>query len=151
VVYLVATSHNKAGHGRSSEGRAHGDAALVQVGLLVPLAPSLGGREHATLAAHVSEGTLAGAAGTTARNTGDTSDGTTSAPGLGGVGHTGLLGDGVGLALVLVHVGVNFVHDVSADGSAVNIGQRDGRARLAALNVENLDSRILLCHFSLPE
>jgi len=59
AINLVATSHDKAGHGGGGEGRANGHTALVEVGLLVPLAPGLGGCEHATLAAHVSESALA--------------------------------------------------------------------------------------------
>jgi hypothetical protein len=82
----------------------------------VPLAPLLGRREHATLSAHVTKGTLAGAGVTTARDTGNTCDGTTSSPRLGRVLMTSFLGDGVGLPTVLVHVGVNASDDIISNG-----------------------------------
>ena len=50
---------------------------LAKVDLLVPLAPDLGGSEHATGTAHVTEGGLTGTVSTTTRDTGDTGDSAT--------------------------------------------------------------------------
>ena len=50
---------------------------MALVDLDVPPTPDLGRGEHATGTAHVTEGSLTGTVGTTARDTGDTSDGTT--------------------------------------------------------------------------
>lgn len=50
---------------------------LVQVELLVPLAPDLGRSEHTTRAALVTEGSLTSTVSTTTRDTRDTSDSTT--------------------------------------------------------------------------
>lgn len=53
------------------------DIPLVHVDLLVPLAPHLGGSEHATGTALVTEGSLTGTVSTTTGDTGDTSDSAT--------------------------------------------------------------------------
>jgi len=50
---------------------------LAKVDLLVPLAPDLGRREHATRAALVTEGGLTGTVSTTTRDTRDTGDSAT--------------------------------------------------------------------------
>jgi hypothetical protein len=50
---------------------------LAKVDLLVPLAPDLGGREHATGTALVTEGGLTGTVSTTTRDTRDTGDSAT--------------------------------------------------------------------------
>jgi hypothetical protein len=50
---------------------------LAKVDLLVPLAPDLGRREHATGAAHVTEGGLTGTVSTTTRDTRNTGDSAT--------------------------------------------------------------------------
>lgn len=49
---------------------------LAKVDLLVPLPPDLGGSEHATRAALVTEGSLTGTVGTTTRDTRNTGDST---------------------------------------------------------------------------
>ena len=54
---------------------------LGHVGLSVPASPGLGGVEHTSATAHVTESTLAGSVGTTTRDTRDTGDGTTGTPG----------------------------------------------------------------------
>jgi hypothetical protein len=99
----------------------------------VPLAPDLGGSEHATGTALVTKGSLTGTVSTTTGDTGDTSDSTawsreeksdqpqircfpysivvvrkhTGTPGLSGSLFTSLLAHGVGLSLVLGQTGVN--------------------------------------------
>jgi hypothetical protein len=54
----VTASEDKGGKGGCSKSRDSGKAALVLVHFDVPLAPGLGGGEHASSAAHVSEGGL---------------------------------------------------------------------------------------------
>jgi len=54
-------------------------------------------------------------------DTWDTGDGATRAPGLGGGLVAGFFGDGVGLAAVLGHHGVDVGYDVWSDG-----GSHDG-------------------------
>jgi hypothetical protein len=72
---------------------------------------------------------------TTTTNTGNTGDGTTSTPGLGGGLVTRHLVDGVGLTTVLGDLIMNEGHDVASDG-----GGEDGRqSNLAGLTGEGLD------------
>lgn len=58
----------------------------------MPLAPDLGGSEHATRAAHVTERSLTSTVSSSTRDTGNTGDGTTSTPGLSRGLMTSLLG-----------------------------------------------------------
>lgn len=51
----VATSKDERREGRSSESRNDGESALILVDLDVPFAPDLGGGEHASTTAHVTE------------------------------------------------------------------------------------------------
>lgn len=95
----VATGEEKGSAGRSSDGGNGGETPvllsaflslhllafwlcvlLAKVDLLVPLAPDLGGREHATGTALVTEGGLASAVSTTTGDTGDTGDSATWCP-----------------------------------------------------------------------
>lgn len=101
LLNAVATSKDEGGERRGGESRNDGEAALVLVDLDMPLAPGLGGREHATATAHVTERSLAGAVSSSTSNTGDTCDGTTSTPGLSTSLVTSLLAHGVRLPLVL--------------------------------------------------
>mmetsp|Transcript_2620 Transcript_2620/g.4773 ORF Transcript_2620/g.4773 Transcript_2620/m.4773 type:complete len:274 (+) Transcript_2620:357-1178(+) len=117
-IHSVATGHDKRNNSGSSQSRRHGVSALVDVDLSVPASPDLGGGEHATSTAHVSERTLSGSGGTTTGHTGDTGHSTSSSPRLGRGLHTSLLGDGVGLTRVLGHQVVNVVHDVGTDGGS---------------------------------
>jgi hypothetical protein len=80
VVDLVTAGLNKGGDGRSGEGGGSGVTAFVLADTSVPVTPLLGGGEHATLTAHVTEGTLTTATVTGARNTWNTRDGTASTP-----------------------------------------------------------------------
>lgn len=73
----VATGEEEGGDGGSSQSRGGSEALLVQVELLVPLAPDLGGSEHATGTALVTEGSLTSTVGTTTRDTRNTGDSTT--------------------------------------------------------------------------
>jgi hypothetical protein len=84
----------------------------------VPFSPLAGGCEHATTAAHVTEGGLAGTVGTATSNTWDTGYGTTGTPRFGGVFHTRIVLYSVGLTLVLGNVRVYEVDNIWADGGA---------------------------------
>lgn len=117
----VAAGHDEGGDCGGGEGRGDRVALLVDVDLLVPLAPGLGGGEHAPSAAHVSEGTLPRAGGPPSPHAGDTGHGTSGTPRGGGDLLPRADGDGVRLALVLVHVGVDELDDVRAEG-----GRHDG-------------------------
>jgi len=60
IIDSVATSLDEGCTSRSSESGRNGVSVLVNVGLSVPSSPDLERGEHATLAAHVAEGTLTG-------------------------------------------------------------------------------------------
>merc|ERR1711998_95594 len=121
---LVTAGHHERGKRRGGERRANREATLLQVRLRVPLAPDLGRREHATTAAHVSEGALTRAARATAGNTRDTRNSAARAPRLSRGLEAGHLVDGVGLAFVLVDCGVHALDDIWADR-----GDEDRRKR----------------------
>jgi hypothetical protein len=120
----VTAGHEERRHRGGGERGAHGNAALVVVGLGSPLAPLLGGVEHASATALVAEGTLAGAVSTATADTGDTRNSAAGTPRDGRLLHTGLHVHSVRLAVVLVQAGVHAVHDVLADGGHENIGER---------------------------
>jgi len=134
VVDAVSASKDKGGDGRGSEGRGNSVAALVDIDLAVPLAPSLGGVEHTTTSAHVGEGSLARAVSSTTVHTRHTSDGATGSPRLSSGLHTSTLLDGIGLAVVLVQVGVNKLNNIRADGGDEDSREGDGGARCRILS-----------------
>jgi len=142
VADLVATSHDQRRQGSSSKSRSNGVALLVGVDLAVPLAPGLGGGEHATFTAHVTESSLTGAGSTTARDTGDTGHGTAGTPRVGGVTHTSHVLDGIGLAAVLRHLCVDKVDDVGADRS-----QQDGGHDNLFVSSRDRNERTRSSHF----
>ena len=123
LVDAVSAGHDEGGDGGGGEGRGDGVALLGGVDLLMPLAPGLGGVEHAAAAAHVAEGALSGAGGTATADAGDTGDGTAGTPGMGRDLLAGPDGDGVGLTVVLVHVGVDELNDVGTEGSRHDGGE----------------------------
>lgn len=129
---LVATGEDKRGDTRGGDGSSSSVATLVLVHLDVPLAPRLGGGEHAARAAHVTEGTLARSVSTRATDTGNTGNGTTGTPGL----STGLLtsvgGDSVSLTLVLSNTDENRVDKVQTDGGVEDGGESSARASIRA-------------------
>jgi len=136
VLDLVAAGLDEGGDGGGGEGGDDGVALLVVVDLAVPAAVGLGGSEHTSATAHVAEGTSATGGGTGSGDTGDTGDGAAGTPGGGGVVHAGQAGDGVGLAGVLGHLGVDELNDVVADGGGEDGGEGDvtngliGRSRV---------------------
>lgn len=130
----VSAGHDEGGEGGGSEGRHNGETTLVLVDLPVPLAPGLGGGEHATLAAHVSEGGLSGTVGSSTGDTGNTGDGATGTPGLSAVLVSSLLSDGVSLTPVLGHVGVDELDNVGADGGLEDPGEANALGGLSFLD-----------------
>lgn len=108
----VAAGHHQRGQRGGGQRGHHGVALLGDVNLAVPAAPRLRWREHAAATAHVAEGCLASAVGTTTGHTRDTRHGTAGTPGLSGGLVASLHEHGVRLALVLGHVGVDDPHDI---------------------------------------
>jgi len=122
IVDLVTTGHHEGTASGGSESRGNSVSLLVGVDLSLPLSPDLERSEHATLTAHVTEGTLTGSVSTRARDSWDSSDGTTGTPGFGGVLVTSHPVDGVSLSSVLVHVGVAELNDIISDRGGENGG-----------------------------
>ena len=73
---LVSASHQEGWDRGSSQGRGSSETLLAKVDLLVPLAPDLSWGEHATGAAHVTEGGLSSAVGSTTGDTWNTGNST---------------------------------------------------------------------------
>lgn len=134
----VALGLDQGGHTGGGDGRHDGEPLLVHIDPAVPAAVGHVRGEHASTTAHVAEGSLAGAVGTTSAHTGDTGDSATSSPGLGGRLVAGLLADGVRLAGVALDQLVHVVDDVRADGRLEDRRQRD--LRLAGLILLRVDA-----------
>jgi hypothetical protein len=83
----------------------------------VPLAPDLGGSEHTTGAAHVTERSLTGTVCTSTRDTGNTGNGTSSTPGLSRCLVTSLLGAIVALDSAGVWRAKSLTRRMAGDGS----------------------------------
>jgi hypothetical protein len=111
----VAARLDEGRDGGGGERRGDGDAAEVDVDAAVPLAPDLGGREHASAAAHVAECSLAGAVGAAAGDAGDTGHSAARTPGLGRRLVASAAGDCVRLALVAGQQLVGEADHVRAD------------------------------------
>jgi len=110
-------SHDESWDTSGSDGRDHGVSLLGDGDLAVPPPVDLGGSEHVTSTAHVTKSTLTGAVSTTSSDTGDTSNGTSSTPGLGASLVTGITVNAVGLSVVLGNLVVDEGHNVGPDGS----------------------------------
>jgi hypothetical protein len=126
-VALVSAGEHEGSASRGSQSRGDGVTLLVGVDLAVPLSPGADGSEHASLTAHVTEGGLSSAVGTGSTNTGNTGNSATGTPGFSGVLHTLVTADTVGLASVLVHVGMDKGDGVVTDGG----GEDGGHLNLA--------------------
>ena len=136
LIDLVSTSHDESRHGGCGKGRGNGVSLLGDVALVVPLAPGLGGSEHASSTAHVSESSLSGTGGSSSTDTRDTGNSTSSSPRGGTSCLSGHDRDGVGLTLVLVHVGVNKLNNVGTKGSLEDSGE-SGLSLLLSGSAEN--------------
>jgi hypothetical protein len=126
LAHSVTAGLDQSWEGRSSESGRSSVTALVLIDAAVPPAPDLGWGEHATLTAHVTEGTLSTSVCTTTGDTWDTGHGTAGTPGLSGVLVTCALVDSVWLATVLGDVGVHEGHDISTDGCLEHSWQSHG-------------------------
>mmetsp|Transcript_3044 Transcript_3044/g.4402 ORF Transcript_3044/g.4402 Transcript_3044/m.4402 type:complete len:123 (+) Transcript_3044:875-1243(+) len=98
----------------------------------MPLSPGLGGGEHASSTTHVTECSLSTTGGSSSANTGDTGNGTSSSPGLGAYLLTSANGDGVGLTVVLGHVGVDELDQIRAQRGGHDGWEWDGGVRGSA-------------------
>jgi hypothetical protein len=116
--------------GGGSEGGGDGVSFLLDVASSVPSSPNSDGGEHASLAAHVSEGTLSVSGGSGAGDSGNTGDSATGSPGLSGVFHTSMVLHGVTLSSVFADVGVHEVHDIGSDADAEDSGEHNFAAGL---------------------
>lgn len=130
----VTSGKDKGSNSGSSNGRGSGVSLLVEVHLDVPLSPGLGGSEHSSASAHVTESGLAGSVGSGSSNSGDSGNGSTSTPGLGGGLLTSVGGNGVGLSLVLGNTGPDGVDDIGSDGGLEDGGENDGDTGVGAGN-----------------
>ena len=119
----VSTGHDKGGDSGGGQSRGNSVSLLANVDLLVPLAPGLGGCEHASSTAHVSESSLSGSGGTSTSDTRDTGNGTSSTPRGGRNLLSSADGDGISLTLVLVHVGVNKLNNVRTERGRHDSGE----------------------------
>jgi hypothetical protein len=142
VVDAVAAGSNQGRDSSSGQSRSNSVASLVDTDLAVPSSPDLGGAEHATTTAHVAEGTLSGAGGSTTGHTGNTRHSATSAPRLGRGLVTRLEGHGVGLSGVLGHQRVDVVDHIGADGGSEDCGESHCANRgISVLGVINRHNR----------
>lgn len=95
---------------------------LGKVNLSVPSTPCSERGEHATLAAHVTEGSLSISACSRAGNSWDSGYGSTGTPGFGRVLLTSLSPHTMSLSAVLGHAGVHELNDIVSDGSSEDCG-----------------------------
>ena len=141
IANVVTSGHDERTASSGGEGGGNSVSLLVGVNLSVPLSPELERSEHATLAAHVAEGTLTGAVSTRARDSWDSSDGTTGTPGLGRVLVASVPVDGATLASVLAHVGVAELDEIVSDGSREDGGHVNGSGHGTILSRVCTDGR----------
>lgn len=128
----VSSGQDQRSGSASGESGDNSESSLVLVDLSVPSAVGLGGREHTSSTAHVTESSLSGTVGSSSGNTWNTSDGTTSTPGLSRSLVTSFGGDSVGLSSVLGNVSVNVLNNVETDGSAQDTWKTGLGNRLAS-------------------
>jgi len=129
LIYPVTASEDQRRGGSGGECRDEGITPLVLVDSSVPSSVGLGGAEHASSSTHVSESSLTSSMGTTSRNSGNTGDGSTSTPRLGGGLSASPWSDGIWLTLILGKIAVNVSHDVQTnwgleDGSNFDLARR---------------------------
>ena len=141
IVDLVATGHHKGTASSSGESGGNSVSLLVGVDLSLPLSPDLERGEHAALAAHVTEGTLAGTVSTRARDSWDSSDGATGTPRLGGVLVASVPVDSMSLSSVLGHVGVAELDEIISDGGREDGGHVSGTGNSLGISSVHTDGR----------
>mmetsp|Transcript_113506 Transcript_113506/g.197145 ORF Transcript_113506/g.197145 Transcript_113506/m.197145 type:complete len:389 (-) Transcript_113506:13-1179(-) len=142
LLQVVATGHHQSGDSGSSQSSLYGLPLDLAVDLNVPLAEHLGRGEHTAPSAHVAEGTLSRAVGTTTGDTGNTGYSTAGTPRL----STGLVTytatNSVGNASILSDVGVHELHDIISQSRREHLGQTGSLTLL--LNCYQGSS----CHFN---
>jgi len=128
LINSVTSGSDQSRDGRSSDSRADSVSLHADVDLTVPSSPGGVRGVHVTATRHVTESGLARSVGTPSSDSGDTGDGAASPPRLGGALVACEVRDGVGLSVVLGHVGVHDGDEVGTDGSAEHSGQVEGLA-----------------------
>jgi len=78
----VTSGHNEGNASRGGEGGGDGMSSLSNVASSVPFSPDLEGSEHSGLSAHVTESGLSRSGGTGSGNSRNSSDSSSSTPGL---------------------------------------------------------------------
>ena len=78
---------------------------------------------HSSFSTHVSEGSLSGSACSTSTDSWNSGNCSTSSPTFGGVFHTSLVVDGMGLSAVFGQIGVDELDNVQTDGGLENSGE----------------------------
>ena len=137
----MTAGHHERTTSSSSECRCNSVSLLIGVDLSLPLSPYLERSEHATFAAHVTKGTLAGTVSTRARDSWDSRDGTTSTPGFGGVLVTSVPEDSMSLSSVLGHVGVAELDEIVSDRSREDGGHVGGSSNSLSVGSVHADGR----------
>jgi len=135
LLYAVTTGEDKSGDSGTGQSGGNGVSALVEVGASVPSSPDLGGGEHSSTSAHVSESSLSGSVGSTTADTGNTSNGSSSSPGLSRGLVTGLAGYSVWLAFVLVQVLEDVLDQIGSHRGGEDSGELDLTSGLASTSV----------------
>jgi len=115
---LVTSSQNQRHDSGGGDGRSDGVSLLLDIDSSVPSSPHVQRSEHSSASALVAESSLTRSVGTRSRNSGNTSDGSSGSPRLGGVLVSSSGVDSVSLSSVLVQVGVNEVDDVQSNGGS---------------------------------
>ena len=126
IIDFVASGHDERTAGSRSESRGNSVSLLVEINLSVPFSEDLERERHATLTAHVTEGTLSRTVSTRTTNSWDSRHGTTSAPRLSGVFVTSNVVDSMTLSSVFGHVGVAELDEIVSDGGSEHSGHVDG-------------------------
>lgn len=122
---FVSSGHHEGGNSRSGKSGGNSVSLLVDIDFSMPSSPHLKGSEHSTLSTHITESGLSSSVGSGSRNSGNTGDGTSGTPRFGGVLHTGVLGDSVGLSGILRKIFVDEGHDIKSDGGGQDSGEAD--------------------------
>lgn len=113
----VSSGHDQRSDSGCGDGGRDGVSFVFDVYSSVPMSPGVEGSEHSSFTTHVSEGGLSGSVGTRTRNSWNTSDGSTSTPGFGGVFHTGFWVNSVGLSSIFGDIHMDELDDIVSDWS----------------------------------
>jgi hypothetical protein len=120
---FVSSGDNQRGKGGGSQCGGNGVSSLFDIHFSVPSSVGFQRMSHSSFTTHVSEGSLSGSAGSTSTDSWNSGNCPTSSPTFGGVFHTSLVVDGVGLSAVFGQVRVDELDDVQTDGGLENGGE----------------------------